>query len=223
MIPEKIKTIWVQFWMRRSGLNFFGRIATRLAIWFTPPFKGRYYLAQLNKYGYISPRASLHHSDLRIGDNVFIGDNVTIYQSFKGGCVEIADRVYLVGDINIETGQEGSLKIGSDTAIQPRCQFSAFVGKIEIGRGVQIAPNCAFYPYDHGYARGKLIREQPLRTKGGIIIDDDALLSYGVIVLSGVRIGKGAVIGAGSVVTKDIPDGAVAVGVPARVIKMRSN
>ena len=209
--------------MRRSGLNFFGRVATRLAILFTPPFKGRYYLARLNTQGYISPSATLHHADLRIGANVFIGDRVLIYQHFDGGRVEIGDRVHLVGDTNIEIGQGGSLKIGSDTFIQPRCQFSAYVGRIEIGCGVQIAPNCAFYPYDHCFAPGKLIREQPLHTKGGIVIDDDALLSYGVIVLSGVRIGKGAVIGAGSVVTRDVPDGAIAAGVPARVIRMRSN
>ena len=50
---------------------------------------------------------------------------------------------------------------------------------------------------------------------------DDAWLGYGVIVLDGVRIGKGAVVGAGSVVTEDIPDGGIAVGVPARVVKMR--
>jgi len=62
-----------------------------------------------------------------------------------------------------------------------------------------------------------------LSTKGPILIDDDALLGYGVIVLSGVRIGKGAVIGAGSVVTSDVPDGAIAAGVPASIIKMRSD
>ena len=44
-----------------------------------------------------------------------------------------------------------------------------------------------------------------------------------MIVLSGVRIGKGAVIGAGSVVTNDVPDGAIAVGIPASIIKMRSD
>jgi acetyltransferase-like isoleucine patch superfamily enzyme len=54
-------------------------------------------------------------------------------------------------------------------------------------------------------------------------VEDDAWLGYGVIVLDGVRIGKGAVVGAGAVVTHDIPEGAIAVGVPARVVKMRSD
>ena len=86
---------------------------------------------------------------------------------------------------------------------------------------MQIAPNCAFYPYNHGIEPGKLIQEQPLYSKGDIIVGDDAWLGFGVIVLDGVRIGKGAVVGAGSVVTEDIPDGGIAVGVPARVVKMR--
>ena len=60
-----------------------------------------------------------------------------------------------------------------------------------------------------------------MQTKGGIVIGDDAWLGVGVIVLDGVKIGKGAVVGAGSVVTRDIPDGAIATGVPARVVKMR--
>ena len=86
---------------------------------------------------------------------------------------------------------------------------------------MEIAPNCAFYPYDHGIEPGQLVAAQPVRTKGGISIGDGAWLGFGVIVLDGVRIGKGAVVGAGSVVMHDVPDGAVAFGVPARVIKMR--
>lgn len=58
---------------------------------------------------------------------------------------------------------------------------------------------------------------------GPIIIEDDVWLGYGVIVLSGVRIGRGAIIGAGSVVTKDVPAGAIAVGMPARVMRMRAD
>ena len=133
----------------------------------------------------------------------------------------MGDRVMLFNEIIIETVEGGSLFIGADTAIQPRCHFTTAVAPIHIGKDVQIAPQCAFYSYDHGIAPGQLIRDQPLQSKGPIIIEDDVWLGFGVIVLSGVRIGKGAVIGAGSVVTCDVPDGAVAAGSPARVVKMR--
>jgi acetyltransferase-like isoleucine patch superfamily enzyme len=60
-----------------------------------------------------------------------------------------------------------------------------------------------------------------LESKGNIIVGDDAWISFGVIVLGGVSIGPGAVVGAGSVVTRSIPDGAIAIGNPAKVVKMR--
>jgi acetyltransferase-like isoleucine patch superfamily enzyme len=63
--------------------------------------------------------------------------------------------------------------------------------------------------------------EQPFKTQGGIVIDDDAWIGFGAVVLDGVRIGIGAVVGAGSVVSSNIPDEVIAVGVPARVVKMR--
>ena len=97
----------------------------------------------------------------------------------------------------------------------------AGLASIRIGSGVLIGPNCAVYSYDHGTGPDTSIRQQPLTTKGDVHIGDDSWLGFGVIVLSVVRIGKGAVIGAGSVVTSDIPDNAVAIGIPARVVKMR--
>jgi acetyltransferase-like isoleucine patch superfamily enzyme len=223
MIFTNIHNKWVRFWMKYAGLTTFGRIATRLATWFSPPYKARSFLARLNTQGYIAPDASIYHNDLQLGNNVFIGDRVVIYQGKDGGSVKIAKRTHIHRDTIIETGYGGRLTIGADTHVQPRCQFSSYQGSISIGSGVQIAPNCAFYPYDHGTSSEELIKEQPLQTKGGIIIDDDAWIGCGVIVLDGVRIGKGAVIGAGSVVTHDVPDGAIAAGVPAQVIKMRNN
>lgn len=216
-------TTWSRFWMQFAGLGYFGRFATWLASWFTPPYSARRYLARYNAKGYIAPSAIIYHSQLRLGSHMFVGDRVLIFQDRKGGSVELAERVRLYNDVCIQTGESGSLKIGADTCIQPRCQFSAYKAPIVIGCGVQIAPNCAFYPYAHGVAPEELIRKQPLQTKGGIVIDDDVWLGYGVIVLDGVRVGKGAVIGAGAVVTQDIPDGAIAVGAPARVIKLRSS
>jgi acetyltransferase-like isoleucine patch superfamily enzyme len=67
------------------------------------------------------------------------------------------------------------------------------------------------------------MREQPLSSRGPIVIEDDVWLGYGVVVLSGARIGRGAVIGANSVVSGAIPPGAVAVGAPARVVRFRDD
>jgi acetyltransferase-like isoleucine patch superfamily enzyme len=171
--------------------------------------------------GYISAKAEISHGKLRLGANVFIDDRVLIYEAVDSAAVELGDKVHLYRDIIIQTGQGGSVKIGRLSYIQPRCIFSAFKGPIQIGENVQIASNCTFYSYDHGIAPGERIIDQPLQTKGGIIIENDAWIGVGVTVLDGVRIGKGAVVGAGSVVIKDVPDGAVVMGVPACIVKMR--
>jgi len=70
---------------------------------------------------------------------------------------------------------------------------------------------------------GTIIMDQPLSSKGDIVVRDGAWIGHGVTVLSGVTIGEGAVIGAGSVVTNDVPDYAIAAGVPAVVVKIRGN
>lgn len=223
MLSKKFKNKWIQFWMKYAGLSCLGRIPTRMAAIFAPPYYGRCYLARLNPKGYFAPSAIVYHNNVHFGHNVFIGDRVIIFQDKDGGAVELGDRVHIYGETFIQTGSGGSFKIGNNSHIHPRCQISAYRSEINIGSEVQIAPNCAFYPYNHSIEPGDLIRNQPLFSKGDIIIGDDAWLGYGVIVLDGVRIGNGAVIGAGSVVMEDIPDGAIAVGVPARVVKKRSD
>lgn len=215
------KILWAKFWMYHAGLSPMGRLATCLASLFSPPYKSRRYLARLTSNSYVSPKALISHSDLQLERNAFLGDGVIIHKAKDGSFVRIAKGVHIHQDCIIETGQGGTLSIGEDTHIQPRCHFSAYKGSIEIGRSVQIAPNCAFYPYDHGFSSGEPIKNQALKTQGGIFIGDDAWLGVGVIVLDGSRIGKGAVIGAGSVVKTVIPDKAIAVGAPARVIRFR--
>ena len=214
---------WAKFWMQLAGTSALGRAAARIAAWHVPPYYGRCRLARLNVRGYIAPSATIYHPGLQLGRNVFIGERVVVFRHDGGGRVELGDRVHLYGESTLQTGQGGSIRIGCDTHIQPRCQFSAFKASIEIGDNVQIAPGCAFYPYDHRMAAGELIMHQPLTTRGDIRVGNDAWLGFGVIVLSGVRIGEGAVIGAGSVVSRTIPDGAIAVGAPARVVKRRSD
>ena len=169
----------------------------------------------------MSPDASILHKELQLDHNVFIGEGVVIYRARNGGVVKIGKRTRLHRDTIIETGEGGSLTIGNDTHIQPRCQFSAYKGSIKIGSDVQIAPFCSFYPYNHSFELGKSVREQGLYTKGGIKIGDDAWIGVGTVILDGVRIGKGAVVGAGSVINQDIADESIVAGNPARVLRMR--
>ncbi|NJD56943.1 MAG: acyltransferase [Nitrospirae bacterium] len=209
--------------MRFAGLGAMGRMATRMAAWTAPPHKARHRLAHMNPKGYISADAVVYHAGLSLGANVFMDDRVVIFQRKQGGPLNIGDRVCIYRDAILETGYGGSLTIGTDSSIHPRCQINAYVSHIQIGSGVMIAPSCAFYPYDHGFLPDQPIRKQPLRSKGGIVVGDEAWIGFGTIVLGGVRIGKGAASGAGSVGTRDIPDGAIAVGNPARVVKMRTD
>jgi len=220
-LKEELSKRWVKFWMRHAGLTTAGRIATRFAVWFAPPHKARGYLAHMYSHGYIAPSVTLYHSDLHLGRHVFMDERVVIFQRENGGPVNLGDRTYIYRDSILETGHGGFITMGNDSSIHPRCQLNAYVSPIQIGNNVMIAPNCGLYTYDHCVKPDEPIRLQPLQSKGGIIIDDDVWLAFGVIVLSGVHIGRGAVVGAGSVVTKDIPDGAIVAGVPARVIKLR--
>jgi acetyltransferase-like isoleucine patch superfamily enzyme len=221
LIAARLRHVWACFWMRWASLSPIGRVATRLATLAAPPHRARRYLAGLNVRGYVSPLATIFHADCTLGRNVFIGDRVVVYRAERGGSVNIGDRVRIYGDSCLETGDGGTLSVGAETSIHLRCQLMAYKSSIVIGRGVALAANCSLYPYDHGVAPGTPIREQALESRGPIIIDDEAWLGANVTVLSGVRIGKGAVIGAGSVVTRDVPDGCVAVGVPARVVRNR--
>ncbi len=213
---------WTRFWMRFAGLDRWGRLATRLAVLFAHPHKARVYLAGMSPKGFISPSAVIHHSRLHLGRNVFMDDRVVVFQRETGGSVVLGDWVCIYRDSILETGENGCIEIGDEASVHPRCQINAYKGSIRIGAGVMIAPSCALYSYDHGIRAGVPIREQPIRSKGDIVIGDESWISFGAVILGGVKIGEGAVVAAGSVVTKDVPDGAVVAGNPARLVKMRS-
>lgn len=210
-----------------AGRSFLGRIASRLAACAAPPYYDRYRLSGMNKKGYVSTASTIHHKSLQLGDHILIDDGVIIfqeiYQGEAGGKVTVGRCVRIYRDVIIQTGQGGRVVIGDESYIHPRCIISAYKGSVLIGRGVGIAANCSFYPYNHGVASGIPIKKQPLTSSGDITIGDGAWIGAGVIVLDGAKIGKGAVIGAGSVVTRDIPDNAIACGVPAKVVKMRGD
>ena len=211
--------LWLHFWMRLAGVRYCRRTATRFALLFGPVYYERQQLAEMNRWGFISPKATLHGS-VHLGSHVLIDDGVLLYQDSDGGPVVLGDRVRLQSEVYVQTGQGGSVTIGADSRLQRGCQVEAYAAPIRIGSRVGLAPRCALYSFDHSFEPGVPYSVQPLQTKGGITIEDDVWLGHGAIVLSGVRIGKGAVVAAGAVVTRDVPAGAVVAGVPARVVKM---
>ena len=108
--------------------------------------------------------------------------------------------------------------------------FSNPENKLIIGNYCSIAQGVKFLPStDHALDRIStypfkalcLTGELEALSKGDIVVDDDVWIGYGTTVLSGVHIGQGAAVAAGSVVTKDVPPYAIVGGVPAKVIKYR--
>jgi acetyltransferase-like isoleucine patch superfamily enzyme len=96
-------------------------------------------------------------------------------------------------------------------------------GGIQIGKNVLIGQGVSIHSENHNFKDAhQLIREQGISHKG-VVIGDDVWIGSKSVILDGVTIGTGAVIGAGSVVTRSIPAYSLAVGVPAKVIGTREN
>jgi acetyltransferase-like isoleucine patch superfamily enzyme len=220
MIPWRIKKFWAHFWVQFGGLSPFGRFAFRLASISMPPYNGKRDLALWNKFGFISPTSKIY-GNISSGDNIYIDDDVVIYQGWKSGSINFSNNVSILKGTVIESGCNGSLTIGNRTCIQPYCHFSVYKSSLAIGDNVQIATRCSFFSYNHSTSFGFNINDQPLYTKGGIKIESDVWIGAGVIVLDGVHIGSGSIIAAGSVVTKSISSNVMAAGVPAKYIKSR--
>lgn len=115
----------------------------------------------------------------------------------------------------------GKLEIGRGTYVNRFSVFDAHK-KITVGRDVMIGPFCFITDGNHGFEESKSVKLQPMTTSP-VEIKDEAWIGAHVTILPGVTIGKGAIVGAGSVVTKDIPDGCIAFGSPAVFRRNRVN
>ena len=115
---------------------------------------------------------------------------------------------------------EGVLEIGAKSVLGQECTLSCYQ-HISIGRECIIADRTMMIDFDHGVVD----TERPIRAQGiykrDVHVGHNVWIGYGACLLRGVRVGDNAVIGTSAVVTRDIPDDAVAAGVPARVIRYR--
>lgn len=146
------------------------------------------------------------------GDNITIGDNFYCYWGQR----------FETYSIHNEQNYSPRIIIGNNVSINPDCHIGA-VNLVELQDGVLLASRVFITDHFHGDTSLNSLKippqERVLVSKGPVIIKKNAWLGEGVSVMPGVTIGENAIIGANSVVTKDIPNNAVAAGVPARVIK----
>ena len=112
------------------------------------------------------------------------------------------------------------LEIGDNSGVGQSANLS---GHIVIGKDVMMGPYCTMMTYSHNHDRLDIPMNQqgfePERVK---YIGDDVWIGRNVIILPGANVGSHCIIGAGAVVTKDVPDCAVVGGVPAKIIRMRN-
>jgi maltose O-acetyltransferase len=125
-------------------------------------------------------------------------------------------------NVNVEYGAEfgtgKDVRIGDNSGLGVRC----FVAEVEIGNNVMMGPNVMILSSNHKFDRTDIpMSRQGHQESAPVRIGDDVWIGANVIILPGRTIGNGVIIGAGAVVTKDIPDYAIVGGNPARILKYR--
>jgi acetyltransferase-like isoleucine patch superfamily enzyme len=152
------------------------------------------------------------------GQEVVIEDGVLIFHPEH---VFLGDRVYVGHQTMLKAYYQNELRIGEGTWIGQQCFFHS-AGGIVIGQNVGVGPGVKILTSVHAETpRAIPILHAPLAF-APVHIEDDADLGVGAIVLPGIRIGRGAQVGAGAVVTRDVPPYAVVAGNPARVLRERA-
>jgi len=158
--------------------------------WFVNPF-----VHKKGKHAIVRNRTRMDvfpYNEFNLGANSVIEDFATVNNG--------------VGDVNI--GHHTIVGLGN-----------VIIGPVTIGNEVMLAQNIVISGLNHGYEDVTISPRQQKEVCKQIIIADDVWIGSNVVITAGVTLGKHCIIGAGSVVTKDIPEFAVAVGNPAKVIK----
>ncbi len=177
--------------------------------------------------GSVGGGCRIHHKALirkgwrvHLGDRVRVGRRAVIDPVFgRGGPITIGDRT-TIRENAVVMSYGGPITLGSDCSINPYSMLYGH-GGLEIGDMVRIASHVVIIPANHCFDDPDVpIMAQGITTES-VRIGDDVWIGANCTILDGVEIGSGSVVGAGSVVTRDVPPMSVAAGNPARVMRKR--
>lgn len=198
LTPKVLRGVWLKLFLRSSrGLILVGK-GTKI-------FNRRY--IQVGRNFNVDDFAEINglsKGGLKFGDNVTIGKFALIRPSNQYGG-NIGEGLYM-GD-NSNLGPYG---------------YIGCSGAVKIGNNVMISPRVSLYAENHNFSDVKTPMKEQGVSKSFVIIEDDCWIASNSIILAGVTVGKGSVVAAGSVVTKDVAPYSIVAGNPAKVIKSRN-
>lgn len=169
----------------------------------------------------------LHGQHLRTGRRFSMEEGCMIMALSKRGIVFgercTVGRFATIAPTNPLLGEPGEgLKVGDHSNIGPY-SFIGCSGFIEIGNRVLMGPRVNLMAENHEFSRTDIsMKDQGVRREF-IRIEDDVWLGVGSTILAGVTVGRGSIVAAGAVVTKDVPPFSVVGGVPAHILKQRDS
>jgi acetyltransferase-like isoleucine patch superfamily enzyme len=153
----------------------------------------------------------------QLGSGVVIEDGVLI---FHPESIEIGDHVYIGHQTILKGYYKNKMIIGEGSWIGQQC-FLHSGGGLRIGRNVGIGPGVKIITSHHSDEElAKPILHGQIKF-AEVVIEDNCDVGAGAIILPGVKVGRGAQVGAGAVVTRDVPRNAVVAGVPSKLLRMR--
>src|SRR3954447_15548647 len=149
----------------------------------------------------------------------FVGPDVT-FEIGRDAVVRLG-RWSWIGHGTKIRAHEGVVEIGAKTVMGQECTISAFQS-VKIGRECIIADRVMLIDFDHGVVEV----ERPIRLQGiykrDVAVGHNCWIGYGACILRGVTVGDNAIVGANTVVTKDVAPNSVVAGTPARVLRKRA-
>jgi acetyltransferase-like isoleucine patch superfamily enzyme len=212
------------FWTNRALVGMFcamalGIVRGLLRAQFFGAYKG---------FVLLRSRAKLKNTQfLTVGRNFIAEEGCEIDAISKQGIV-FGDRVTvgayaLIRPSNAYGGRIGEgLTVGDNSNIGPYCYIGCS-GYVEIGTNVMMGPRVSIFAENHIFNRTDLPMKEQGVTHEFVRIEDDCWIASHSVILAGVTVGRGSIVSAGSIVTKDVPPFSIVGGSPAKVIKSRSH
>lgn len=210
-----------------DGLSITGAML-RMMVWMLRGFWYRWRFAEVKGLFLIGKGVTIRQAKyIHAGRNFIAQDHCEINGLSKQGLV-FGDKVTIgsyaiIRPTNLYGGEAGEgLKVGNNSSIGAY-SYIGCSGYIEIGDNVMMSPRVSIYSENHNFGDMTIPMIEQGVTRSFVKIEDDCWIAANSVILAGVTVGKGSIVAAGSIVTKDVPPYSIVAGNSAKLIKSRKD